>query len=116
MSLLGSVGAGEAGVGSPTFLVVCGCRTLQGLPDFLLKDPPVGPTDISHIISGVSAVAVDQWSNHPGHLLGHFVLRTRGLVVGVWLDRQCLLVRLVGVALLQWDSGFSLFSPSPLYM
>ncbi len=85
MPLLGSVGAGKASVGPPTFLVVSGCGTFQGLPYLLPKYPPVSPTDVSYIVSGVPAVAIDRWGNHPGHPLRHFILRTRRLVVGFGL-------------------------------
>ncbi len=99
MPLLSSFGVVEASVRPLTFLAVSSCGTFQGLPYFLLKNPPVGPMDVSQIVPVVSTVAVDRWGDHPGHLLWHFVLRTGRLVVGVWLNSQCPLVCLIGVAL-----------------
>ncbi len=116
MSLLGSLGASKAGVGPPTFLVVSSCGTFQGLPYLLLKDPPVSPSEVSDVVPGVPAVTVNRWGNHTGHPLWHFILGTRGLVVGVGFYSHCPLVRPIGLALLQRDSAVSLFSPSLLYV
>ncbi len=116
MPLLGSVGAGEAGVGPPTLLAASGYGAFQDLLYFLFKYPSVGPSYVPHIVPGVATMAVNQWGNHPGHSLWHFILRARRLVVGVWFDAQGFLVSLVGVALLQRDPNISLLFSTSLYV
>ncbi len=59
------------------------------------ENPPVGPIYVPYIVAWVLTAAVDWWGDHTGQLLGHFVLRVRGLVVVVGLDSQCPLSWLV---------------------
>ena len=52
--LLGSVGAGKAGIGSPAFLVPSCCGSFHGLPYVFLEDPPVSPSKVSDVVLGGS--------------------------------------------------------------
>ncbi len=116
VSLLGSVGPSKAGVGPPAFPGLGGCGLFHGLPYLFLEDPPVGASEVSDVVPGVSTVTINWWGNHPSHPLWHFILGTRGLVVGVGSYSYRLLIRLVRVALPQWDPGLGLFLSSPLYV
>ncbi len=116
VSLLGSVGAGKAGIRPPAFLGLGGCGVFYGLPYFFLKDPPVSPSEVSDIVPRVPTITVDWWGDHLGHSLRYFVLGARRLIIRVGLDGHCPLLCLIGMTLLQWDPGFSLLFSSPLCM